>query len=219
MASPKPAVAFVQSLLDTGRVKVPPGGEPLDDVDEAVAELDRAARTDAAFEPPALAVPVAAWALTTVYRAAQALVFREIDADAVRQMLAVPCPLPPSPSVHYSADLSLRYLPDLLALARGIAPDDPLVTGLTTLAQSWPLSSVGVPAAADADPTPFLDHPSLHSSTSTGSSSDPTPRAWPPRRPAARRHGSSRRISVPAPALVPSPLYSDPPTHSRTPWF
>jgi hypothetical protein len=155
------AVQFVQSLLDTGRVKVPPGGDPLDDVEEAVAELDRAARTDAAFEPPALAVPVAAWALTTVYRAAQALVFREIDADAVRQMLAVPCPLPPSPSVHYSTDLSLRYLPDLLALARGIAPDDPLVTGLTNLARAWPLSSVGVPAAADADPTSFLDHPSL----------------------------------------------------------
>jgi hypothetical protein len=155
------AVQFVQSLLDTGRVKVPPGSEPLDDVDEAVAELDRAARTDVAFEPPAIALPAGAWALTTVYRAAQALVFREIDADAVRQMLAVPCPLPPSPAVHYSADLCLRYLPDLLALARGIAPDDPLVTGLVALARAWPLSSVGVAGAGEADPSPFLDHPSL----------------------------------------------------------
>jgi hypothetical protein len=156
------AVQFVQSLLDTGRVNVPPGGEPLDEVDEAAAELDRAARADAAFEPPALALPAAAWALTTVYRAAQALVFREIEADAVRQMLAVPCPLPPSPAVHYSADLSLRYLPDLLALASGIAPDDPLVTGLVALARAWPLSSVGVAGAGEADPSPFLDHPSLH---------------------------------------------------------
>jgi hypothetical protein len=155
------AVAFVHALLETGRVKVPPGDEPLDGVERAVAELDRGARIGAAFEPPELAAPAAAWALTAVYRACQALVFREIDADAVRRTLAVPCPLPPAPAVHYSADLSLRYLPDLLSLARGVAPDDPLVAGLTALARVWPLSSVGVAGAGEADPTPLLDHASL----------------------------------------------------------
>jgi hypothetical protein len=161
VAPPGSAVAFIQSLLEAGRVKVPPGDEPPDGIHEAIADLDRVARSEAAFGPPALSAPAASWALTIVYRAAQALVFREIDADAVRHMLAVPCPLPPSPSVHYSADLSLRYLPDLLALARGIAPDDPLVAGHTALARAWPLSSVGVAGAGEVDPSAFLNHPSL----------------------------------------------------------
>jgi hypothetical protein len=155
------AVEFVQSLLETGRVKVPAGDAPIEDLDPAVAELDRAARTDAPSEAPPLVAPAASWGLQILYRACQALVFREIDAETVRRTLAEPCPLPPSPAVHYSADLSLRYLPDLLTLARGIAPDDPLVTGLTALAQAWPLSSVGVADARAVDPSPLLDHPSL----------------------------------------------------------
>jgi len=155
------AVEFVQSLLETGRVRVPAGDAPVEDLDQAVAELDCAARADAPREPPPLAAPAAAWALTVVYRACQALVFREIDAEAVRRTLVVPCPSPPSPAVHYSTDLSLRYLTDLLALARGIAPDDPLVAGLAALARAWPLSSVGVAGAGDVDPSPLLDHPSL----------------------------------------------------------
>jgi hypothetical protein len=161
VSSSPSAVAFVTNLLETGRVKVPPGDEALDELDQAAAELDRAARTDAACEPPELDTPAASWALQIVYRACQALVFREINAETVRQTLAAPCPLPPSPAVHYSTDLSLRYLPDLLALARGIAPDDPLVAGLTALARAWPLSSVGVAGAGEVDPSPLIDHPSL----------------------------------------------------------
>jgi hypothetical protein len=76
-------------------------------------------------------------------------------------MLAVPCPGNPSPSVCYSADLSLRHLPDLLSLARGIAADDPLVGGMTSLARAWPLSSVGVPGIEGVDASPFLPHPAL----------------------------------------------------------
>ena len=86
---------------------------------------------------------------------------REVDAASVQQALAAPCPRPPSASVCYSADLSLRYLPDLLSLARGIAPDDPLVAGLTALARAWPLSSVGVAGMEDLDVSAFVDHPSL----------------------------------------------------------
>jgi hypothetical protein len=155
------AVAFVQSLLETGRVKVPPDETLPADLDEAVALLDASARPELAHDPPPLSRQAAAWALTVLYRACRALVFREIDAKTVAQHLSRPCPLPPSPSVCYSADLSLRYLPDVLALARGIAPDDPLVAGLLALARAWPLSSVGVADPGDIDPSPFLADPSL----------------------------------------------------------
>jgi hypothetical protein len=155
------ATGYVQSLLESGRVKVPPEEAAPTDLEAAVAELDRATRPDMAYDAPALSVPVAVWALALLHRASQALVFREIEAEAVRQALATPCPQPPSPSVCYSADLALRYLPDLSSLASGIAPDDPLVAGLITLGRAWPLSSVGITGLDDVDPSAFIDDPSL----------------------------------------------------------
>ena len=155
------ALPFVHALLETGRVKVSFDPQVPRELDEAVTELDLAARPHLAFEPPVLSRPAASWALLVTYRACQALVFREIEGEVVRAVLAVPCPEPPSPSVCYSADLSLRYLPDLLSLAKGIASDDPLVHGLHAICRSWPLSSVGVPDVGEVDARPFLSHPSL----------------------------------------------------------
>ena len=92
------AAGFVHSLLETGRVRVPADPEPPRDISEAVAALDAAARPEMAYSPPALSAAAAGWALTLIYRAAQALVFREIEADVVRHALFRPCPEPPSPS-------------------------------------------------------------------------------------------------------------------------
>src|SRR4051812_7362646 len=100
------AVAFVNSLLDTGRVRVGPSPVVPDDLADAVRELDRAARPNLAFVAPELLSDVAEWALLVLYRGCQALVYREIEADAVRVALAVPCPQPPSPAACYSADLA-----------------------------------------------------------------------------------------------------------------
>lgn len=155
------ALAFVQALLETGRVRVPEGRDAPADLDAAVAELDRAIRPELAFDPPAVDPAAAGWAVTVLYRGCQALVFRDIDADAVRDALSRPCPSAASPAVCFSADLALRYLPDLLSLARGIAADDPLVAGLTDLARRWPLSSVGVKELGAVDVSPFMDHSSL----------------------------------------------------------
>jgi MoxR-vWA-beta-propeller ternary system domain bpX4 len=159
-------IDFVNPLLETGRVRVPPPGEtaspPLQDLHAAVAELDQWGRAELAFDPPSLSQTAAGWALTIVYRACQALVYREMEATAVHEILARPCPEKPSPAVCYSADLSFRHLSDLLSLAKGIAPDDPLVAGLTTLARQWPLSSVGIPGIeGPLDLRPFIGDPSL----------------------------------------------------------
>ena len=157
---------FVNSLLETGRVRVPAPGAgpaaPLEGLDDGVAALDRVARPQLAFDPPPLSPAVAGWALTVLYRACQALVYREMDARQVAEALARPCPQPPSPATSYAADLSFRYLPDVIALARGIAPQDPLVEGLTLLSKQWPLSSVGVTGVGDVvDVTPFFSDASL----------------------------------------------------------
>jgi hypothetical protein len=156
------ALPFVDALLESGRVRVPSSRAAPADLEAAVAALDHEVRPELAFEAPALDVPVASWALTILYRGCQSLVYRDIDADAVRDALSQPCPAAePSPSVCYSADLAFRYLPDLLALARGVAADDPLVTGLTELARRWPLSSVGVKGLEGLDVSSFVGDPAL----------------------------------------------------------
>ena len=43
----------------------------------------------------------------------------------------------------YFVDLTFRYLPDLLQLAKGLAPGDALVAQLKATARQWPLSLVG----------------------------------------------------------------------------
>ncbi|HWE97182.1 MAG TPA: hypothetical protein VG269_24695 [Tepidisphaeraceae bacterium] len=152
---------FVRKLLDEGRVRVSPSPEPPEGIDAAVLELDRAFRPNMAFEPPALVSPAAQWALVALYRGCQALVYREIEPGTVRESLSIPCPAARSPDVCYSVDLALRFLPDLINLARGIAQEDPLVEGLMALAKAWPLSSVGVPDLGELDPGAFIDHRSL----------------------------------------------------------
>jgi hypothetical protein len=155
------ALVFVSNLLDSGRVRVPSTRQPPERLNEAVRELDRVGRGEMAFEAPPLAPAAGEWALLLLYRACQSLVYREIDPDAVQDALSRPCPLAPSPQVVYSADLAFRFLPELTGLARGIAENDPLVTGLLALAKAWPLSSVGVKGVGDVNVQPFIRHPGL----------------------------------------------------------
>jgi hypothetical protein len=155
------ALEFVTALVNSGRVRVPVALEPPDDLSAAVRELDRFARPELAFEPPLLDLEVGQWALLLLFRGCQALVYRELDAEAVRAALAVSCPAAVSAEACYSADLAFRFLPDLIRLARGIAEDDPLVEGLKALAVRWPLSSVGVKDLGAVDLAAFAADPSL----------------------------------------------------------
>jgi hypothetical protein len=131
----------------------------------AIADTDAHWRTELAGEAPALVADVTVWALTTVYRAAQFLIFREVEPQVIHVALAEPCPRPPAaspPEICYSADLALRVLPDLLKLARAAAPTDPLVEALLGLARQWPLSSVGCGQDIErADIAAFAENPAL----------------------------------------------------------
>jgi len=79
----------------------------------------------------------------------------------IHARLGIACPRPPDPVTCYSVDLLLRYLPDVAAMAHGIAEDDPLVESLRELGRQWPLSSVGMPELGTVDPGAFVDDPSL----------------------------------------------------------
>lgn len=156
---------FLAALHESGRVRVARPPEPPEVEQAGVAEIlthwDLAVRRELAFTPPAFSLPAASWAALRLYRACQFLVFRDLSAAIVEDHLATACPEPCSPSVVYSADLTLRFLPDVISLARGIATGDPLVDALHRLARAWPLSSVGCLRLEPVDPSPFLDHPCL----------------------------------------------------------
>jgi MoxR-vWA-beta-propeller ternary system domain bpX4 len=69
---------------------------------------------------------------------------------------------PRTPSQHLSADLTLRYLPQVLRRARCLNPDDPLVERVAKLLRRWPLS--GVLSDVEEAPTGPMDlggHPGL----------------------------------------------------------
>jgi hypothetical protein len=156
---------FLVDLTATGRVRVsradlarvPTAAE----LAPILMDMDLAARVEMAGEAPPLSMPAASWAALALYQGCLALAHRDIDAELVRAALARPCPAPPSPWVCYSVDVVLRYLPDLIALARGIAPSDQLVVGLLDLARAWPLSSVGVSGVGKVSTDTFLEHPAL----------------------------------------------------------
>ena len=83
----------------------------------------------------------------------------------MRELLA-DFPGPATPEAVYAVDLTFRYLPDLLRLAQGLAPDDVLVARLRQAAGQWPFSFVGAAAGPPSLPplaalSPVLSHPAL----------------------------------------------------------
>ncbi len=89
------------------------------------------------------------------------LVSRTEPVEELERCLALPGP-PASPAQHLSADLTLRYLPQVHGRARALAPDDRLAVLLATVLRQWPLS--GVLSQVEDEPlTPpeFGGHPGL----------------------------------------------------------
>ena len=153
--------AFLEGLLGDGRVHVP-------DIDTiTVGELESAKNLLRAFEtqyrlslaatPPPLSLPAALWASTIVYRACQLLIFPVHRPEQIERLFSHACPDGPESSVAYSADLTMRFLPDLLGRARSIT----LIEQLQRLARQWPLSSVGISEVGPIKVGPIVEHPSL----------------------------------------------------------
>ena len=155
---------FIDELRHHGTITVAgePGPLAEEESEAALARLRACYAEDELYQPapvPAFAPDAALWAARYLYRATQLLLLRELDETAVQEWLPEFAG-PATPAAHYSADLLLRHLPDLLTLARALAPADALVQRLLRTLADWPLSAVGAPLAA-ADPAPVLAHPGL----------------------------------------------------------
>ncbi len=156
---------FLNCLFTDGRVRVPGLAEISDQelraADGVLSAFEQEYRQELPATPPPVYLPAARWAATMFYRACQFVAFRDAGEGIMARTMAVPCPQGNPPSVHYSVDLTFRYLPDLVKLAQSAAQRDPLLTHLARLAVEWPLSSVGMRLTGPVEIGPWTNDPCL----------------------------------------------------------
>ncbi len=160
---------FIAGLLTEGRGAVPPPEDVSADdraqTGEILAEFERGWRLELPGEPPAFHAESAVWAATQFYLASQYAVFRDAGPDFAFVALPGDRELGALPAIHYSVDLTFRFLPDLVRHVRAAASEDPLGHELVAWSQRWPLSSVGIAQLdsmlIDAALAPIVGHASL----------------------------------------------------------
>ena len=131
---------------------------------EAIASwhaLEEAGRSMLPGDAPPLDAEAGLWGARRLYHACQAIMCRDLDTEEVRPLILAPPPFSRSVAVDYSVDVCLRYLPEVLDVARKLAASDPVNQLLHELAQAWPLSSVGLNLPDLGDVSPFWNHATL----------------------------------------------------------
>lgn len=157
---------FISGLINDGSVTVAPKIIPFsaDDLKQATIHLQQYQEDDTADMPYSAPEPdlaAALWAAEYLYRTVQFILIRNLDENALHNCIQ-PYTGNMTPAAAYSADLTLRYLPDLLNLAKGLSPDDPLVKQMRATAATWPLSAAAInDMPAGENLSVILSHPSL----------------------------------------------------------
>jgi len=109
---------------------------------------------------PAFNEGAALWAARYLYHVCQLILLRDLGEDILQEYLKG-FEGARTAEASYSADMVLRYLPDLFRLASGLSPNDPLVIHLQDTARQWPFSSVGINGLATIPDASILTHQSL----------------------------------------------------------
>jgi hypothetical protein len=156
---------FLQVLLYEGKVVLRAPSQPSAGRQPEVIDLLRRAYADyrlqVAGPPLDFDGPVALAAGELVRQACWFLVSHEQPPEELDRPLMMPGP-PRSAAQHLSADLVLRFLPQVHRRARALNPADPLPGLLAGVLRQWPLS--GVISEVEEGPTTGLDfhgHPGL----------------------------------------------------------
>lgn len=157
--------AFLEALFINGSVQVTgdiASFEP-DDLESSRLVLHRFYERDVLDMPgipPAFEPEAALWSAAFLYHSIQLVLLRHLGEDAIHEYLK-PYDGTASPAAIYSADLCLLQLPNLLSLAKALAPDDPLVLHLKETLKLWPFSAAEIDLLQEAGIAPVLKDPCL----------------------------------------------------------
>jgi hypothetical protein len=136
---------FLAQLLDDGKIVFrsarPPEDRPRARDVETLARAFESYQLTVAGPPIRFDPQVAAGAAEFVRQASFALVSRAEGVAVLEKRLRLPGP-PVTASQHLSADLTLRYVPQIVRRSRGLDPFDPLAGLLEKALRFWPLSGV-----------------------------------------------------------------------------
>ena len=156
---------FILNLFEYGDVTVEDKVQVFSEKDlrDTVRGLDYFYKKDISNIPhtaPSFHPEAALWSAQYIYRAVQMIVLRELGEEEVKKHLT-DYPFEKTPEVIYSVDLTMRYLSDLLNIAKGLAPDDILVKKLKQSALDFPFSSVGLKIEGELNEAVILSHTAL----------------------------------------------------------
>ena len=142
---------FIQDIFQQGKVVVDGTLSPFteEDIQQSIRRLHEYYQCQelTGMVPPFKA-GAAIWAAGFLYRSVQLVMLRDLNEEAVNGLLT-PYDDAVTPETILSVDLSFRYLPNLMGLAKGLAPEDVLVKRLQDAAIHWPFSSVGMKVEGD----------------------------------------------------------------------
>jgi MoxR-vWA-beta-propeller ternary system domain bpX4 len=105
--------------------------------------------TDYPARPPEFDGDAALWAAKMVYVAAQLILFREHKEEAINDLFP-PDHAPTTPGSILSADLCLRFLPEMIKNLKAIDSEDLLIDLLEERIKKWHYSSVSYPLRIEA---------------------------------------------------------------------
>lgn len=154
---------FLEQLVESGRVEID-RAEPHWEaaaLEARILAIDATHRLCLPCKAPQLDIATTRHAALVFAAACAGLVHRDLGPEVLAQRMRLPFPPAEPVSAAYSADLVLRFLPELESMVRAVASEDVLVVELGRLAESWPLSSVGVGGVTVRDLAPILNDPCL----------------------------------------------------------
>jgi hypothetical protein len=160
-----PLAELFHALLREGRVLLrqlpPPDAAAKTEVVEVLRQTYTDHRLEVAGPTIAFDAEIATAAANLVHQACWALVSHALPPEELEKSLVMPG-APQSAAQHLSADLVLRFLPQVLRRARALDPADPLVMILEKVLRQWPLSGVLADIEeGPATPPEFDAHPGL----------------------------------------------------------